>query len=178
MLRVVLTMRLYMMRYGTALLASSYTNANRPTFTEDVSKNIAAFLTEGRDVPASAVKPLESYVKRKPGSPRYTRLRRELAAAQSVKAEHQDILLSNPKLESSVGALTRDYFDDALALAHALRLVRKNHNMLLARGRMSLSTGWSQDNPFQLGHRDALYLGMWLLDVDGDWGVRIPQADT
>ena len=83
--------------------------------------------------------------------------------------EHQDLLLADSTLQSSVGALTQDYFDDALSLAHTLKLVTKDQNVLLARGRLSLSTSWAADDPFQLGNRDALYLGLWLLDVDCDW---------
>ena len=90
--------------------------------------------------------------------------------------------MSNPNLPSSTGALTQDYFDDALSLAHVLKLVKKDQNLLLARGRLSLSTGWVSDAPFQLGDKDVLLLGLWLLDVDCDWIwaflTQIPAADS
>ena len=168
-MRVALTFRLYMMRYGIALLASSYTNQGRTTFSEDICKKVSAFLTEKRDVSEGGLEPFKEYLFNKPGSPRYTPLRQVLEKGQSIKAEHQDLLLANSKLPSSVGALTQDYFDDALSLAHMLKLVKKDQNLLLARGRLSLSAGWVTDNPFQLTDRDALYLGLWLLDIDCDW---------
>lgn len=158
-----------MMRYGTALLASSFTNQNRPVFSEDVCKKVSAFFSEKREVSQDRLEYFKEYLSKKPGSPRYTPLRKELKNGQLVKAEYQDILLSDPKLPSSVGALTRDYFDDALSLAHLLKLVKRDQNLLLARGRLSLSTEWNAKNPFQLYKTDSLYLGLWLLDVDCDW---------
>lgn len=158
-----------MMRYGIALLASSYTNQGRTTYSEDVCKKVSAFLTEKQYVPEESLGYFKEYLFNKPGSPRYTPLRRALKKGQSIKAEHQDRLLANSKLPSSVGALTQDYFDDALSLAHTLKLVKRDQNLLLVRGRLSLSTGWVADNPFQLTDRDTLYLGLWLMDVDCDW---------
>ena len=168
-MRVALTFRLYMMRYGIALLASSFTNQNRPTFSEDVGKKVSAFLTEEHEVAEQNLEHFKEYLSNKPGSPRYTPLRQKLKKGQTIKAEHQDLLLSDSKLPSSVGALTQDYFDDALSLAHMLKLVKTDQNLLLARGRLSLSTSWSPNNPFQLSDRDSLYLGLWLLDADCDW---------
>ena len=157
------------MRYGIALLASSYTNPSRNTFSEDICEKVAAFLTEKREVPGGSLEHFKDYLYNKPGSPRYTPLRQAIERGQPLKVEHQDLLLADSTLQSSVGALTQDYFDDALLLAHTLKLVKKDQNLLLARGRLSLSTGWAADDPFQLGNRDALYLGLWLLDVDCDW---------
>lgn len=168
-MRVALTFRLYMMRYGIALLASSFTNQGRTTFSEDICKKVSEYLAEKREVPEDALEPFKEYLFNKPGSPRYTPLRQTLEKGQSIKAERQDLLLSDSRLPSSVGALTQDYFDDALSLAHMLKLVKKEQNLLLARGRLSLSTGWQADDPFQLGEKDYLYLGLWLLDVDCDW---------
>ena len=158
-----------MMRYGTALLTSSYTNPSRNTFSEDISKKVSAFLKESLEVPDGSLEYFKDYLYNKPGSPRYTPLRKKIEKGQPVKVEHQDLLLADPTLQSSVGALTQDYFDDALSLAHTLKLVKKDQNLLLARGRLSLSTGWAVDDPFQLGCMDSLYLGLWLLDVDCDW---------
>ena len=158
-----------MMRYGVALLASSFTNHGRTTFTEDISKKTAAFLTKRGEVPRDRLRSFEDYLVNKPGSPRYTPLRRRLEKGQSIEVEHQDLLLSDPRLPSSVGALTHDYFDDAIALAHTLRLVRKDQNLLMARGRLSLSSGWDAHDPFHLAEIDSLYLGLWILHVDCDW---------
>ena len=157
------------MRYGIALLASSFTNQGRTTYSEDICKKVLAFLTERREVPEDNLESFKEYLFNKPGSPRYTPLRRALEKRQSIKVEHQDLLLSDSKLSSSVGALTQDYFDDALSLAHLLKLVKKDQNLLLARGRLCLSTGWTADDPFRLGNEGSLYLGLWLLDVDCDW---------
>ena len=168
-LKVSLTFRLYMMRYGNALLASSFTNQSRTTFSEDIRKKISIFLTEKREVPAANLERFSEYLFNKPGSPRYTRLRQRLRTEKSIKVEHQDFLLSDSSLPSSVGALTKDYFDDALSLAQILKLLKKDQNLLLSRGRLSLSSGWNPDNPFLLRERDSLYLGLWLLDVDCDW---------
>ena len=168
-MRVALTFRLSMMRYGIALLASSFTNQSRTIFSEDVSKKISAFLTQKHDVPDDNLELFRKYLFNKPGSPRYTPLRRALVKGQPIRAERQDLLLADPTLRSSVGALTQDYFDDALSLAHTLKLVKRDQNLLLARGRLSLSTGWVADEPFRLDESDALYLGLWLLDVDCDW---------
>lgn len=168
-MRVALTFRLYMMRYGIALLASSFTSQGRTTFSEDICKRVSGYLTEKRGVPEDDLAPFKEYLFNKPGSPRYTPLRQALEKGQSIKVERQDLLLSEPGLPSSVGALTQDYFDDALSLAHMLKLVKKEQNLLLARGRLSLSTGWQADDPFRLRQRDCLYLGLWLLDVDCDW---------
>ena len=158
-----------MMRYGIGLLAASYANQGRTTFSEDICKKVSAFLTAKREVPGASLEPFKEYLFKKPGSPRYTPLRQALDKGRSIKAEHQDLLLANSKLPSSVGALTQDYFDDALSLAHILKLVKKDQNLLLARGRLSVSTGWVTDSPFQLTDKDALYLGLWLLDIDCDW---------
>ena len=158
-----------MMRYGIALLTSSYTNPSRNTFSEDISRKVSAFLKEKLKVPDGSLEHFKDYLYNKPGSPRYTPLRKKIENGQPFTVERQDLLLADPKLQSSVGALTQDYFDDALSLAHTLKLVKKDQNLLLARGRLSLSTGWAADNPFQLGSKDALYLGLWLLDVDCDW---------
>ena len=168
-MRVALTFRLYMMRYGTALLASSYTNPSRSSFSADICKKVSAFLTEKREVPVKSLEHFKDYLYNKPGSPRYTPLRQAMERGQPLKVEHQDLLLADSKLQSSVGALTQDYFNDALSLSHTLKLVKKDQNLLLARGRLSLSTGWMADDPFHLGDTDALYLGLWLLDVDCDW---------
>ena len=168
-MRVALTFRLYMMRYGTALLAASYTNQGRTTFSEDICRKVAAFLTEKRRVPEGSLEHFKEYLFNKPGSPRYTPLRRALEKGQAINAERQDLLLADSNLQSSVGALTQDYFVDALSLAHTLKLVKRDQNLLLTRGRLSLSTGWIAGAPFQLSKVDALYLGLWLLDVDCDW---------
>ena len=157
------------MRYGTALLASSHTNQGRSAFSEDICKGVSTFLTEKRVVPEDNLGHFKEYLYHKPGSPRYTPLRKALEKGKSIKAEHQDLLLADSSLQSSVGALTQDYFDDALSLAHTLKLVKKDQNLLLTRGRLSLSTDWDEDDPFQLGNVDALYLGLWLLDIDCDW---------
>ena len=168
-MRVALDFRLYMMRYGGALLASSFTNRNRTTFAEDVSGKVSAFLTKQGSVPQDRQASFREYLSNKPGSRRYTRLRRALEAGHPIDVEQQDLLLSDPMLPSSVGALTRKYFHDALSLAQLLRLVRKDQNLLLSRGRLSLSAGWQSDDPFRLCEKDSVYLGLWLLDVDGDW---------
>ena len=168
-MRVALTFRLYMMRYGIALLASSFTNPSRSSFSEDICKKVAAFLTEKSEVPEGSLEHFKDYLYKKPGSPRYTPLRQAIERGQSLRVEHQDLLLAESTLRSSVGALTQDYFDDALSLAHTLKLVKKDQNLLLARGRLSLSTGWSADDLFWVDDRNALYLGLWLLDVDRDW---------
>ena len=158
-----------MMRYGVALLASSYTNPVRHSFSEDIHRKTASFLSEKCEIPNASLKQFKAYLYKKPGSRRYTPIRRAIEKGQTAKAERQDLLLSNVGLRSSVGALTQDYFDDALSLAHTLRLVEKNQNHLLARGRLSLSTSWKAEDPFRLDDRDVLYLGLWLLDVDCDW---------
>jgi len=168
-MRVALNFRLYMMRYGVALLAASIANSARPTFDEVIRDKLVRFLTESSELNGDDLSRYKSYLKHKPGSPRYTPHRQKLKRGESVAVERQDLLLSDPSLPSSVGALTQDYFDDAITLAHKLKLVTKGQNMLMARGRLSLSTGWSSTDPFKLSKADALYLGLWLLDVDCDW---------
>jgi hypothetical protein len=108
------------------------------------------------------------YLAAKPGSPRYTPLRKKLARSEEIEVEQQDMWLAQPGRVSSVGAFTENYFDDALELAHILGLVERNRNYLLARGRASLD-GRQVDNPFLLTERDRALLGVWLIDVDGDW---------
>ena len=120
-------------------------------------------------MPTDRAAAFREYLFNKPGSPRYTPIRHALQNRRSIPVEWQDVLLSDNRLSSSVGALTQDYFDDALGLAHTLKLVKKDQNLLLARGRLSLSSGWDANDPFLIGYRDALYLGLWLLDVDRDW---------
>ena len=158
-----------MMRYGIALLASSFTNQSRTNFSEDVCRKVSEFLAEELELPEDSLERFKEYLSTKPGSPRYTPLRKKLEKGQSVSVERQDLLLSDSKLPSSVGALTHDYFDDALSLAHTLNLVKKNQNLLLTRGRLSLSTGWVAKDPFHLCEMDSLYLGLWVLNVDCDW---------
>lgn len=168
-MRVALNFRLYMMRYGVALLATSMANSARPTFDEVIRDKLVRFLTESSELNDDALSQYKSYLKHKPGSPRYTPHRQKLKRGESVVVERQDLLLSDLSLPSSVGALTQDYFDDAIALARTLKLVTRGQNMLMARGRLSLSTGWSSTDPFKLSKADALYLGLWLVDVDCDW---------
>ena len=157
------------MRYGIALLASTFARSSRTTFSEDIGTKVATFLTKKRDVSADKLDHFKDYLYHKPGSPRYTPLRKAIEKGQPLRVERQDLLLSDSALGSSVGALTQDYFNDALSLAHTLKLVKRDQNVLLARGRLSLSTGWSADDPYQLNECDAVYLGLWLLDVDCDW---------
>ena len=164
-----LTFRLYMMRYGIAMLAASRTHHGRAGFAEDIAGDLESFLTRKTSVPTDRAAAFREYLFNKPGSPRYTPIRRALQDGRSISVEQQDVLLSDNRLSSSVGALTQDYFDDALGLAHTLKLVKKEQNLLLARGRLSLSSGWEANDPFFIGDRDALYLGLWLLDVDCDW---------
>lgn len=168
-MRVGLTFRLYMMRYGLALLASSCTSQGRPTFSEDISSQVSAFLTEKQKLSEDRLEEFRAYLFNKPGSPRYTPLRKALQEGRSVVIERQDYLLADSRLPSSVGALTQDYFDDALSLAHTLKLVKKDQNILLARGRLSLSGSWRAEEPFHLGNQESIFLGLWLLDIDCDW---------
>ena len=158
-----------MMRYGIALLAASHTHHGRAGFAEDIAGEVESLLTRKIEVPVGRAAEFREYVFNKPGSRRYTPIRLAMQEGGSHPVEHQDLLLSDKRLSSSVGALTRDYFDDALGLAHTLKLVKKEQNLLLARGRLSLSSGWEATDPFLIGDRDALYLGLWLLDVDCDW---------
>jgi len=158
-----------MMRYGNALLASSYTESTRPSNLKDICGKISAVLTDKYQVPASQFENFKDYLYNKPGSPRYTPLRKALENGKQIKVEYQDLLLSSPKLPSSVGALTKKYYEDSLLLAQKLKLVNKDQNILLPRGRLSLSSGWSSDAPYNLNEKDKLYLGLWLLDVDRDW---------
>ena len=151
------------------MLATSRTHHGRTGFAEDVAKEVEVFLTRKTNVPAERFEAFHDYLFNKPGSRRYTPIRRALQDGESIAVDNQDLLLSDKRLSSSVGALTRDYFDDALGLAHTLKLVKKEQNLLLARGRLSLSSGWDANDPFLLGERDELYLGLWLLDVDRDW---------
>lgn len=149
------------------MLAASYTHHSRTAFAEDITRQIEAFLTREISVPSEEFR---EYLFNKPGSPRYTRLRRAIRSGeQDLIVEQQDHLLSDKRLSSSVGALTQDYFDNALGLAHMLKLVKKDQNLLLTRGRLSLSSGWKSDDPFHIGLCDALYLGMWLFEIDYDW---------
>ena len=158
-----------MMRYGVSLLAASFTHHTRFAFSEDIAKEVERFLKRPCEVPKSSEDTFREYLFNKPGSRRYTPLRRAIQEGQPVRVEVQDLLLSDSRLPSSVGALTQDYFDDALTLAHTLKLVKKDQNLLMTRGRLSLSTGWQSSDPFVLAEKDALYLGLWLLDADCDW---------
>ena len=164
-----LTFRLYMMRYGIAMLAASHTHHGRASFAEDIARELESFLTRKITVPTDRATAFREYLFNKPGSPRYTPIRRGLQDGRPIGVEYQDLLLSDKRLSSSVGALTQDYFDDALGLAHTLKLVKREQSLLLARGRLSLSSGWRANDPFFIGDYDALYLGLWLLDVDCDW---------
>lgn len=157
-----------MMRYGMALLASSFASQTRPTFSEDICKKVTDFLTEKCDVPEDRLEDFKDYIFKKSSSPKYNSLRQALKNEESVKAEKQDLLLSNSKLLSSCGAMSQLYFEDALSLAVMLKLVGKDHNLLLTRGRLSLSE-WSLEYPFRISDKSSLYFGLWLLDIDGDW---------
>jgi hypothetical protein len=88
--------------------------------------------------------------------------------SEDIRVEQQDLWLAAAGRVSSVGAFTENYFDDALELAHILGLVEKNRNYLLARGRASIDQR-DASNPFELADRDRALLGVWLIDVDGDW---------
>lgn len=157
-----------MMRYGIALLASSFASQTRPVFSEDICKKVTGFLTEKCEMPEGSLEDFKNYLFKKSSSPKYNSLRQALKNEESVRVERQDLLLSDPKLPSSPGAMSQHYFEDALQLACILKLVRKDHNLLLSRGRLSLSE-WCLEDPFRISNKNSLYLGFWLLDVDSDW---------
>src|SRR5262249_42604149 len=117
-----------------------------------------------------SVETVRTYLAGKPGSTRYTPLRRALEGGGRPLVERQDLWLAQPGLRSSVGALTKNYYEDALGLAQVLGLVRPRNNLLLSRGRLCAFPHVSEkQSPFILEKRQALFLGLWLLDVDGDW---------
>lgn len=167
-MKVGLGFRLYMMRYGPALLAASFTSPSQPITSKSVTERVKTIFSRRVDLPTEMRDAFSTYLAAKPGSPRYTPLRKKLARAEDVQVEQQDLWLAAPGRRSSVGAFTENYFDDALELAHVLGLVEKNRNYLLARGRASLDQR-EVSNPFDVTDRDQALLGVWLIDVDGDW---------
>jgi hypothetical protein len=167
-MKVGLAFRLYMMRYGPALLAASFTSPSQPLTSKSVTERIKEIFSRRVDLPAEMREAFTTYLAAKPGSPRYTPLRKKLARSEDVQVEQQDLWLAAPGRSSSVGAFTENYFDDALELAHILGLVETNRNYLLARGRASLDHREVR-NPFDVTDRDRALLGVWLIDVDGDW---------
>src|SRR6266852_4375029 len=119
-MKVALGFRLYMMRYGPALLAASFADPTQPSSTNSITERIKAILTQRVSIPVEMREAFERYLAAKPGSPRYTPLRKKLAGSLRVEVEQQDLWLSAPNRLSSVGAFTENYFEDALGLAHIL----------------------------------------------------------
>jgi hypothetical protein len=159
-----------MMRFGIARLAASFASPSQPTTTNQLTAQVVKYLTASVQLDTESVEAVRTYLAGKPGSTRYTPLRRALEAGDRPLVERQDIWLAQPGLRSSVGALTKNYYEDALGLAHVLGLVRPRNNLLLSRGRLCAFPHVSQkQSPFVFERRQALLLGLWLIDVDGDW---------
>lgn len=169
-MRVVLDFSLYMMRFGTARLAASFASPGRATDRNEISRRVQARLARSVPLSRQKKKQFEAYLKGKPGSRRYTPVRRQVEQGNLPDVEMQDLWLSEPALQSSVGSLTKNYFGDPLGLAQILQLTKKGGNVLLSRGLLSrYEPANDSENPFELPREQQLYLGLWLLDVDGDW---------
>jgi hypothetical protein len=159
-----------MMRFGIARLAAGFASPTQPTTTNQITSQVVKYLTTTVELANDCTALFRTYLEGKPGSPRYTPLRRALEAGKRPAVELQDLWLARSGLRSSVGALTKNYFDDPLGLAHALGLVRPRNNLLLSRGRLcAFVPDSNQRSPFELEKRQGFFLGLWLLDVDGDW---------
>jgi hypothetical protein len=169
-MKVALGFRLYMMRFGIARLAAGFANPSHPTTADRITAQVVKHLTSTTKLRADATESFGAYLAGKPGSPRYTPLRRALERGERPLVERQDLWLSESGMRSSVGALTKNYFEDSVGLAHLLGLVRSGNNLLLSRGRLCAFESTSvENNPFAYDKWQALFLGLWLLDVDGDW---------
>ena len=169
-MQVALDFSLYMMRFGAARLAAYFASAGRPTDRQEISKRIDGHFRRAHYLSAADIDRFGAYLKGKPGSRRYTPLRRQLGRGIPLAVDMQDYWLSDPKLPSSVGALTAKYLDDPFKLCHLLKLTKTNNNVLLSRGKLSrYDPAVDPENPFFLPVKQQLYLGFWLLDVDRDW---------
>lgn len=169
-MRVALDFSMYMMRFGLARLAASYASASRPTDRRTISKRLRAVLTKQYDLSSDDIDRFGSYLKGKPGSPRYTPLRRRLERGDQMSVEQQDYWLSDSRLPSSVGALSERYLDDPFKLCQLLQMTKPGSNVLLSRGKLCrYDPAVDRTNPFDLSTEQRLFLGLWLLDVDGDW---------
>jgi len=168
-MHVALGFRLYMMRFGAAKLAAAYASTNRPSSSKEITAQVIKTLTKKISLPAEEIPQFQRYLSGKPGSRRYTPLRQALKRGEIPIVELQDLWLSRSGRKSSVGALTKNYFEDALSLAHILGLVRPKGNQLLSRGILSHHDPDSNESPFDLIPEDEKFLGLWLLDTDGDW---------
>ena len=170
-MRVALGFRLYMMRFGIARLAAGFARPTQPTTASHITGQVAKYLTAKSPLSESELEAFQTFLAGKPGSPRYTPLRQEFERGNRAPAvERQDLWLAYPGLRSSVGSLTKNYYEDTLGLAHVLGLVRPGNNILLSRGRLCAFTPTDgQPSPFVLDQRQSLFLGLWLFDVDGDW---------
>jgi hypothetical protein len=169
-MRVALGFRLYMMRFGIARLAAGFASPTQPTTTNQITTQVVKYLTATVELANDCTESFRNYLAGKPGSSRYTPLRRALETGKRPLIERQDIWLARPGLRSSVGALTKNYYEDALGLAHVVGLVRPGNNLLLSRGRLcAFIPNTASQSPFDSEKRQALLLGLWLLDADGDW---------
>lgn len=176
-MRVALDFSMYMMRFGLARLAASYASGSRPTDRRTISNRIRAALTKQRALAPNEIDRFSSYLKGKPGSPRYTPLRRRIERGDEVSVEWQDYWLSDPRLPSSVGALSERYLDDPFKLCQVLHMTKPGSNVLLSRGKLCrFDPAADGANPFSISARQRLFLGLWLLDVDGDWIWALLQA--
>ncbi len=160
-----------MMRFGFARLAAGLAGSDRPTATTALTSRLAKLLTTKRQLPEDSVEAFARYLAGKPGSPRYSPLRKALAVGDRPAVERQDLWLADPALGSQVGALSENYYGDPVSLATLLGLLQERTNIVLSRGRLSaLSAKEAEEgSPASVDLRQALFLGLWLLDADGDW---------
>lgn len=169
-MRVAISFSLYMMRFGLARLAAYYASPRRPTDRNEISTRIKRHLWRETPLRTPDLERFSEYLKRKPGSPRYTPLRRRLRHGKSLNIQLQDYWLSDPILPSSAGALTDKYLDDPFKLCQLLGMTKPGSNVLLSRGRLSrYDPDLDSQNPFVLPTKQRMYLAFWLLDADRDW---------
>ena len=169
-MRVAPSFSLYMMRFGLARLAAYYASPGRPTGRRDISRRLRRHLCRETSLRSGDKERFAEYLRRKPGSPRYTPLRRQLQRGDNLTVETQDYWLSDPRLPSSAGALTEKYLNDPIRLCEMLRMTKPGSNVLLSRGKLSrYDPDLDAENPFLLSAKQRLYLGFWLLDADRDW---------
>lgn len=157
------------MRFGMAKLATSFTDFSQKTASKRIIREVIETLSKDVEIPQDEMGSIKLYLNGKPGSPKYTPLNKALKSNKLSHIQQQDYWLSQSQLKSSVGALTKNYFEDSLQLAYILKMVKPNQNIRLNRGIMSLFDPKSGLSPFELSQNDEILLGIWLIDIDGDW---------
>jgi len=161
-LRWLPTTRNSMQRVGFLYLVCKAASLN-PTTSNAISRKFYASVTRKVKVEWSEYAPY--FARHKLLSQRYK------GNKAPTEIEYQDVLLGDPSIPSSSGAVTEKAYSDLIDEAVYWRLIRDKNYTLTGRG-SSMILIWERDgaptNPLILSTEAKIASSFWYLDVDGD----------